>query len=411
MGTSLAEGMERQLTPPPLSQTRWHLTDLEAAIAQADNGNLRMCGRLCRWLRADGTVTGVLSTRTLGLVQLPVRFSGEDERIVEELRSDFRSVFPTSELALMAGDGDLAGVGLGEFVQIDGAKPVLVRRDPEFISYRASEDRWYYQTIRGLEPVNPGNGRWVLHLPGGVVNPWAHGLWRPLARSVIPKDHAFHLRENYSSKLANAARVAIAPLGAPAEVQAGFFQKVMSWGANTVFGLPQGWDVKLIESNGRGYEVFQETIKTANEEIIITIAGQLVTTTGGAGFANAAIHSTIRSDLIQSDADALAATLNEQAVPVWANERFGAAAAEKRTRVSWDVTPPKDRGAEANAINVAAQAAKAMNEVLAGVGKRVNIEELARRYQVPVEDLEQAIKEQPAPATPLTALPGGKAAA
>lgn len=391
-GTSFEDGYARQLAPPPVSQTRWHLSDLEAAIAQADNGNLRFVGRLCRWLRADGVVAGVLSTRTEGLVQLPMRFAGDDGELVEELRRDFRSVFPTSELSLISGDGRLAGVGVGEFVQIEGASPVLVRRDPEFLSYRWAEDRWYYQTKRGLEPVNPGDGRWVLHLPGGVVNPWSHGLWRALARAVIPKDHAFFLRENYSSKLANAARVAVSPQGTTEEKRISFFAKVAAWGVNTVFDLPTGWDVKLLESNGRGYEVFQDTIKTANEEIIITLAGQTPTVTGGTGFQNSAIHASIRSDLIQADADALSTTLNEQAIPVWANERFGADAATSAPRASWDVTPPKDLNLEATAINSAALAAKAMNELLAPLGKRVDLEELARRYGVPVAKLEAAMR-------------------
>jgi Fe2+ transport system protein B len=120
-----------------------------------------------------------------------------------------------------------------------------------------------------------------------------------------------------------------------------------------------------------------------------------VTTTGGSGFQNSAIHSTIRSDLIQSDADALAATLNVQAIPVWTNERFGADAAENAPRVSWDVTPPKDLNAEATAMNQAAIAAKAMNEVLAPYGKRVDLDELARRYGVPVVDLEAAAMASP----------------
>src|SRR6185369_1977614 len=106
-------------------------------------------------------------------------------------------------------------------------------------------------------------------------------------------------------------------------------------------------------------EVFQDSIKTSNEEIIVTLAGQLVTTTGGAGFQNANIFSTIRTDLIQSDADGLAETLQMQAIPVWANERFGSAAADASTRAYWDVTPPKDLNAEATAINQAAIAVKA----------------------------------------------------
>jgi hypothetical protein len=338
-----------------------------------------------------------------------MRIVSDDEQMVTELAHDFAEVFPTSELALLAGDGIGPGVGVAEFVQIEGSLPVLRRLDPEFLTYRWAEDRWYYQSIHGLEPVNPGDGRWVLHCPGGAVQPWSHGLWAALGRAFIAKEHAFFFRENYSSKLANAARVATSPSGATDATRQGWFAKVAAWGVNTVFETLPGYDVKLLESNGRGFEVFQATILTANEEIVITLAGQTVTTDGGAGFSNSAIHATIRSDLIQADANALAATLNTQCIPVWASERFGDAAANLGTLVEWDVTPPADLTKEASALNQMAIASTAMNALLAPQGKTVDIEDVARRYGVKIADLPKP-EATPLDRAPLVAIPGGKPA-
>ncbi|XXX73888.1 DUF935 family protein [Sorangium sp. So ce134] len=389
-GTSFQDGFERQAAPIPIVQTRWHQRDVEAAIVASTTGSMRLPGALCRALRRDGMIYGVLSTRTEGLVQLPVRFSGPDDQLVSALSLDFRSVFPSAELALLSGDGRVLGVGVGEFVQIDGSLPVLRRLDPEFLEYRWSEDRWYYQSIHGVEPVNPGDGRWVLHCPGGAVQPWTHGLWPALGRAYVAKEHGFFMRENFANTLANAARIAVAPSGATDAEAFSFMQKVVNWSVNAVYVLRQGWELKLLESQGRGYEVFTDQIKNANEEIIVTIAGQLVTTQGGAGFQNSAIHATIRSDLIQSDANALAETLNTQAIPVWANERFGAAAVKSSPKASWDTTPPKDMNQHAIAANTAAGAAKAWDELLREAKKRVNAVELSRRYGVPIEDVEEA---------------------
>lgn len=380
-------GMDRQMSIPVFSQTRWILADLEGAILSADTGQLRAPARLCKSLRRDGVIHGVLSTRTEGLVQLPIRFKGDTETVTE-LEQDFHEVFPASELSMLVSDGDLLGVGVAEFVQIPGSLPVLRRLDPEFLRYIWGEDRWYYQSVHGMQPINPGDGRWVLHCPRGAQTPWSQGLWMALGRAYIAKEHAYFYRENYSSKLANAARVAVAPAGSSEGQRLGFFRKVAAWGVNTVFDLPPGWDVRLLESNGVGFQVYQDTIKTCNEEIIITLAGQTVTTDGGAGFANADIHKSIRADLIQSDADALAATLNTQALPVWLNEKFGSGASS--VSCAWDVTPPKDLTAEANTMVAAANAVKTLNDALQPYGKQVDDVEIERRFGIPVRDLAQS---------------------
>src|SRR5262245_55224043 len=69
------DSLAGQIAPPPVSQTRWYLSDLEDAIQAADVGDLSIAARLCRSLRRDGVLAGVLSTRTDGLVRLPIRWS------------------------------------------------------------------------------------------------------------------------------------------------------------------------------------------------------------------------------------------------------------------------------------------------------------------------------------------------
>jgi hypothetical protein len=160
---------------------------------------------------------------------------------------------------------------------------------------------------------------------------------------------------------------------------------VMAWGLNTVFSLPPGWDVRLLESNGNGYEVFTDTIESADREFMIGIAGQIVTVDGGAGFANANIHATIRSDLIQGDAEGLAATLNAQGLRPIVNRRYGSAA---RGTVSWDTRPPVDLTAEANAISAAAKAINEANDALRSYGLRVDATEMATRFKIPTFPIE-----------------------
>jgi hypothetical protein len=371
---ALGPSISRQTSP----QLRWYLSDLEDAMIAADAGRLRGAARLWRAMRCDGVIAGLLSTCTDGLVRLPHSFAGSDEQ-VDRLRGNrtfsvFDSMLPASELALLAADGRGLGVAIGELVPVRGRDyPVLVRLEPEWLRYSWPDARWYYTTTAGDLPVTPGDGRWVLHVPGGRVAPWQHGLWYALGEAWIPKTHAKSYRSNWESKLANPARVAVSPSASTDEQSEAWFQRVMAWGVNTVFGLRPGYDVKLLESNGRGHEAFASTIATSNEEIIIALAGQLVTTTGGTGFANADIHKSIRADIIKAIADSLAHTINTQAIPPWVVARWGVAALDGRAMVSWDVSPPKDRAAEGQALSAFAQGVTALRAALAPYGRDVDM--------------------------------------
>lgn len=369
----------------PRSQTRWLQSDVEYAVHAADVGDLSWAARLASSLRRDATFAGLLSTRAGGLTRLPKVFRGTPAVVADLDPNDdvgiFDRVFPGKELELLNADGIILGVGVGELVPQPGSDlPVFVRLEPEFLRYRWSEDRWYYLSVSGALPITPGDGRWILHTPGGYLQPWRSGLWPSLGRAFVAKEHAYLYRENYSGKLANPARVAVSPAGATDAQKRGFFEKLMAWGLNTVFGLPPGWDVRLLESNGRGFEVFTQTIESADREFMVGLAGQIVTVTGGAGFANADIHATIRSDLIQGDGSGLADTINRYGLRPLINRLFGCKA---RATVAWDTRPPVDLSAEAAAISAAAKAITDANQALEPYGLRVDATEMATRFKIP----------------------------
>jgi phage gp29-like protein len=252
--------------------------------------------------------------------------------------------------------------------------------------YRWVENRWYYRSIAGLIPITPGDGRWILHVPGGRMTPWQHGLWRAVGRAYIRKEHALLHKDNWEAKLANPARVAVAPSGAAEEQADDWFRAVLAWGINTVFGMRPGYDVKLIESNGRGFESFNKTIADQNNEMIISIAGQTVTVDGGAGFQNSDIHKSIRADLIKATGDGLAYTVNTQGIPVFIALRFGPDAIEsKATVMLWDVTPPKDRNSEATSMVTAANGIKLMSEALQPYGVTLDIAAITTQFGIPVD--------------------------
>lgn len=385
-----------QLGPRPTTQVRWYARDLEDAIYQSDAGRLQIAARLWRSARRDGVFMGVLSTRTGGLVRLPKKFRGRSD-IVEALklgtdgegaqgpRSVFDEMFPQAELALLAADGLGLGVGVAELRPVKGRDyPVMRRLEPEWLVYRHQENRWYYQSVAGLMPITPGDGKWILHIPGGAISPWQNGIWQAIGRAYINKSHAIEYDANWMAKLAHPARVAISPQGSSDTQKQAWFRQVMAWGVNSVFGMTNGYDVKLLESNGRGYESFAKAIERAEREMIIAVTGQMVTTDGGAGFQNSDVHKSIRADLIKETADALAYTINTQGLPMWVVKRFGEGALEESALVEWDVTPPKDLASAANSLLAIGNAIKALTEALNPYGKKLDVAELCQRYGVPI---------------------------
>lgn len=389
-----------QIQLPPVTRTRWYQKDVETAEYLANSGDISRAAQLMAYAGRDGVLFGVMSTRTDGLVRLPKTFRGPED-ILEDLRSSdissrpvFDEMFPPGELALLARDGIGLGVGVGELRWVEAREyPIFVRLDPQYLTYRWQEDRWYYQSVIGLLPITPGDGRWVLHTPGGRQNPWQAGLWRCLARAAIRKDHASLGRDNWERKLANPARVAVAPAGAAEIQKEGWFRRVMAWGQNTVFGLTPGYDVKLLESNGRGADSFAETIKAQDNEMIIAVAGQTVTTDGGAGFSNADVHKSIRADLIQATAQSLAYTVNTQGIPAYVASVFGEERLDECPVVDWDTTPPKDLTATATALAAAGQAITSVRTALAEDGLTLDTRAMCSQYGIPI--VEPATEEKP----------------
>lgn len=386
----LREQLGGQLIPLPVTQTRWHLYDLETAEQLADTGDLSMAGRLMRSARKDGTFAGVLSTRCSGLVRLPKKFRGDAEIVEalevghESVRSVFDEMFPPTELANFAADGILLGVAVGWLEPVAGRDyPVFIRLEPENLVYRWSENRWYYRTIVGLTLVTPGDGRWVLHTPGGRVAPWQNGLWRAVGQAWIDKQQARMHKANWEGKLANPARVAIAPQGSDETQKQAWFKRVMAWGVNTVFGLTPGYDVKLLESNGQGWKCFVETIKLADRDVVIALTASTVLVDGGTGFANAGVHEAIRADLIKTDAEGLAYTLNTQGIPPFVLARWPEEELARTALVEWDITPPEDRTKEAAAAVSAGQAIAGLTTALATTDEELDVKAFTKKLAIP----------------------------
>jgi ClpP class serine protease len=377
------------------SHTRWYLSDLEAAEIQANNGQLQLAAQLARAAMGDGVIAGTMGTRTHGLLHLPRRFRGP-AKIVADLqaggdeytRSIFDEMFPSVELAKMLEDGLWLGIAVGELQPVPGRDfPVLCHLDPQFLQFRLSENRWYFNSIAGPLPVTPGDGRWVLHVPGGRTYPWRQGLYRSVGAAWIRKQHALQAKSNFEDSLANAAKVIKNPQAAADEAKRAMLQEVSHWGLDNTFMLPSGWEIDLLEAGSQGWECFSRTVEEQDRQSIIAIAGQTPTTDGGAGFSNIDVHKAIKNDFTRNDGAGLAYTLNTQALPYFVLNRYGEQAFAQGTTVEYEVTPPLDRQREAQALSATATAIAQLQTTAAQLqasGVQVDYRELCLRAGIPL---------------------------
>jgi hypothetical protein len=370
-----------QLEPIPYVRLRWYPPDIERAQRAASNGDLTLVGQLCESMKIDGVIRGLHDART-SVVNFPKRYYGNAE-IIQTLRSKtnsdrdiYNEMIPSTEASLIVGDGINAGVGVGEMVPVVGRDfPVLIRRYPQNLYYLWTKNQWYYRSIVGLIPINPGipseeGNSWVLHIPGGRLSPWNSGLWNTVGRSYINKTQALFARQSYLMKHSHPARVAIAPLGANEEERKGLIQGVIRWALNAAFMLPIGWDLKLIESNGRGIEVYQKEIDTYNSEIATAYCGSAVMLQGTAGFSNMDVFRVVQKDLIKGTAEGWDHTVNTQIFPPFIGRRWGVGELENATTIETDIAEPKDKKAEADTM-------KSLGEAISGLVAAINSAQIA----------------------------------
>ncbi|MCB9584563.1 MAG: DUF935 family protein [Polyangiaceae bacterium] len=379
------------IAPLPQVQLQYLQRDLVSAQYAAAQGIIGPAAKIMAYARQDGLFSGLLQTRTSGLVRLPKRFYGDSD-ITQELaaRTGTESLFdwmcPPSELAALVADGDLLGVGVAEIRDVPGFEfPRLYRLDPQFLRYRFETNQWFFQSVVNEIEIRPGEGKFVIHLPYGLTNPWAQGLWAACGRAVIMRDHAELRRMSYSAKHSLPARIATAPLGTDEPTRQDWLDD-LEWSENAVLEVPQGFDVKLLESNGRGYEIYQVEVDNGAHHLMIALAGQVVSTEGGKGFSTTDLHRSIRADIIQASASALAGTLNTQFLPLVSVMLKGEEVLRDRSyaQVEYDTRQPKDMASQASTLVAVGTAITTLSEGLAKFGEQPDVRRLMTDFDIPL---------------------------
>lgn len=388
---------------PTISTTEFTPESVIGALRDADSGLMTRPADLVEAMFGDDRVQGVLSTRTLGLLGLPLQFFGDPD-MVSELRGtealggapgvpgDFARMFPTNELAKLLMWGILLGVGLAERVPDDdralGARstPALRIWHPRWLRYQWTTDTWHLTTRDGEIELDLTSGRWILYLPYGAHRPWAYGAWRACAMPWILKAFAVRDRARHSEVLGSAARIGTAPQNATEPQRRSWLSAIRRMARDHVAVLPAGFEIKMLEASATADgRIYSTQIEWADRAIAITLAGQAVTTEGTSGFSNGNIHNSIRLDLIQFTGESLSDCLYGQGLVHWARDNYGS---DTAPFVRWDCSPPEDKQALADAFTKLGGAITALDSALKATGsnKTVEGEALCNKFGVPLRE-------------------------
>jgi hypothetical protein len=408
------------------AQTRWDPAQGDAALREAESGSFLGIAKFLDAMRRDGLINGITGVRTSGMLRCPVKFTG-DPWLVEQLRgrdpvydaggtmSDpgtpglFWDMFPESEQAAVIFDGIMAGVGIGEMVPRPGKPPRLRHLPLHFAHYRYETDFWWYQSATNLwaitvdtdePPVateprvteDEERGRFILYTPYGRERPWIKGMWWPCSLPFIQRQNVVFDSLRWQQNLADPLKWI--------EAQDGADERHRTWLQNFITHLwrraaglvtPPKYRPQLVESNGRGWEVYGQAYEHAGGDLLVTLAGSKAGagSEGGQGFSNAPEFSKIDASKTGMVATTWATTIHEQGLRRWV-----ASIGQDPARApwaQWDVRSPEQRAADARAMKELAAAVDAYDVTLARRGRMLDLDAY-------LEEQGQALPTKPLPA-------------
>ena len=392
---------------------RWSPADRERILSLCESGDLFSLGLFLDAMRADSTVYGLMSKRT-SLLRLPLQWVG-DPLLTEQLKgidptydpdtgalldrglgSDFQRMFPLDDLGAVFWDGELGGVGVGQFVPQADGNLRLHHRDIHWLRLEWETGRWLYQSP--IDSYVVEGPLWFLYTPYGQVRPWSRAPWLACALPVIQKQDAALDRLRWQGDYADALKVLTLDKDRkPEDYDAADLFMEDYWRRSPHIVLREGEDAKLVESTGRGFEVYSEAEKSADEAIAKTLSGgQIVTSSGTTGWSKGSIWESIDQGIIQASAERLAEAIHNQGLKPYAR-RWNR---PPFVWCKWDVRPPEAKLSDADSYGKLAESIQkvlVLNDALKAEGQKISVVALIEQlgFALPTEPLEPVVKPDP----------------
>lgn len=378
--------------------TGWTPDRVIRARDSADMGSLVEAADCVETLFTDDRIDGVLSTRTHGLLGLPLYFSSGSETARKilagegDVPGEWWSMHDEAELVKLQSWGLILGVGLAQRIPRPRIPGQLQRYrievwSPRWLRYDSSFDTWYVNTSDGEKTIYPGDGQWILYTPYGSHRPWASGKWNALVFPWLLKRFSLEDRGNHSQTAGSSTLVSVAPQGSTEKQRKEMARQFREMSNDSRFVIPEGWDLKYVEATGRTWDVYTEQIGWADKALTIVLAGQTVTTEGSQGFASGNVQDQIKDDFIRFDSERLSTCLRDQSLIQWAIINWS-----NPNVAPWPIYKtdrPANLDQQSRTFEQLGRAMSELNITFGKSGYQIDSVELSKAYGIPIKPLPQ----------------------
>jgi len=193
---------------------------------------------------------------------------------------------------------------------------------------------------------------WIIHKPRARSGYIARaGLFRVLAMPYLMKHYALHHLNEFLEIYGLPLRLGKFPAGSDESQQKKLMNLVKSMGHSAAGIVPDSMVVDFIEAAKGNADNFQTMQRACDEAISKAILGGTLTSntseSGGGAHALGQVHNEVRRDLMEADAQQLAATLTRDLIAPFCAINF---AGVRSPRFVFDLNQPADMGMMANAL-------------------------------------------------------------
>jgi hypothetical protein len=323
-------------------QNTWSIEEARGAIYSHLVGVFYASGLLCDSILGDDRVTSTLNSRASAVFGRETRFKAADESsAAKECLQAWQDWWPrfsgTAAIREMNDYGIMMGFSHGQLCwdtqqpRLDYA-PHLFPWHPVFTWYD-----WLLRCFQAIGqdaqiPIIPGNGKWVEYAPFGSYRGWIRGALRAVVEPWMLRHFGFRDMARFGEVHGNPTRIGYVPMvGDPVE-RSNFENNLARMGANTAMIIPRdigepensGYDYKLIEAKGDGWQVHPAQIDRCDMAIVLALLMvNLTTQVEGGSYGAAKVQMDVRSEGAQLDNMSWKRTIYNQVARPFAYLNFG----------------------------------------------------------------------------------------